>query len=91
MKRMNCTTAVSIQTIAILALLAMVHDNVFAQSGSIKAPEHAHVKEYGSGCECNRGYLAVDVTCTATELPEIHFRQIPPMGEGGSARGVSKR
>ena len=57
------------RALILLALLAIVHSHVFAQSGSIEVPENARVKEYGNGWECNQGYRAVDGACTAVKLP----------------------
>ena len=41
-----------------------------AQGDAAAAPLNAHMKRYGSGWECDRGYREVNAACAAVEVPE---------------------
>lgn len=69
MSRMRRPRAISIYSLILWALLAAAPGVVFAQVASIGIPENAHVKSYGSGWECDRGYRAVDEACMSVKVP----------------------
>ena len=44
-----------------------------AQGDAAETPLNSHVKRYGSGWECDRGYLQADGVCTLVEIPPNAF------------------
>lgn len=53
------------------------------------APPNAHMKRYGSGWECDRGYRRVDGACVAVEVPADAY--LEPSGLGWACnRGYRK-
>lgn len=50
-------------------VLVIIAGISFAQGGSMKIPENARTKNYGSGWECDRGYRQVDEICTSIKVP----------------------
>lgn len=53
-----------------IALGGITFPTVAAQHGSTDMPAHAHPERFGSGWECDRGYVRQGDTCVAIEVPE---------------------
>jgi hypothetical protein len=60
-----------------------------AQDDPGEAPPHAHLKRYGVGWECDRGYRKTGDTCVAVEVPPNGY--LSSFGDGWDCdRGYRK-
>jgi hypothetical protein len=53
-----------------------------AQGDAAAAPLNAHMKRYGSGWECDRGYREVNAACAAVEVPPNAYLADSSYGRG---------
>ena len=76
----------------VILLLTMASGPVQAGVPEVTAealPPHAHVKHFGSGWECDRGYREIDRACEAIVLPP--GGNLEPLGRGWRCdRGYQK-
>ena len=82
MARVRRRHAISICCLILLAVLSIVPDLSFAQSGSVPIPEHAREKRFGGGWECDRGYRESVGGCVAIRLPENAYLTNTSYGRG---------
>ena len=82
MSRMRRPCAVSIHSLILLTLLAVVPGVVFAQGGSVGMPQNAGAKSYGGGWECDQSYREVDGACTAVMVPLNAYLSATSYGTG---------
>ena len=82
MRRIGRLRAVSIHSLVLLAILAVMPGDLFAQASPIGIPENAHSKSYGGGWECNRGYRQVNRACSVIKLPTNAYLTDSSYGQG---------
>ncbi|NKB60262.1 MAG: hypothetical protein GKS00_28480 [Alphaproteobacteria bacterium] len=66
----------------LLLFLLGIPNVAYAQASSVRVPENAHAKGYGSGWECDRGYRESAGTCLAIKIPENAFSTNSSYGTG---------
>jgi len=57
------------QALILLLSLTFAAGVASAEGNPVVAPRDAHMKRYGSGWECDRGYREVDNACAVIEVP----------------------
>ena len=53
-----------------------------AQGGATGAPSNSHMKRYGGGWECDRGYRQINEACAAVEVPPNAYLVDSAYGRG---------
>lgn len=67
-------------SVALLSFLIFGSPAAFA--GTVKVPENAHPKGYGSGWECDKSYREKNGSCVAISIPDNAFSTKSKFGQG---------
>jgi hypothetical protein len=60
MSAMRRPPAITIRSLILLTLLAVMPGHVFAQGGPVEIPQYASAKNYGTGWVCDPGYRVLN-------------------------------